>query len=122
MQDIEVLGNKKKGFDFIDKTRQKRFTFALVISYTATSEIPGITVAGEHPDLIKYTGPADAEFIHYGHCKSISVIPMTPDGKPTPALLTKTALEAASIPSVIINAGSKLAPKLPFMDMGLNYG
>jgi len=93
-----------------------------VISYTATSEIPGITVAGEHPDLIKYTGPADAEFIHYGYCKSISVIPMTPDGKPTPALLTKTALEAASIPSVVINAGSKISPKLPFIDMNLEYG
>ena len=122
MHDIEILGNQKAGLDFIDKTRQKRFTFCLVISYTATSEIPGITVAGEHPDLIKYTGPADAEFIHYGHCKSISVIPMTPDGKPTPALLTKTALEAASIPSIVINAGSKIEPKLPFIDMGLGYG
>lgn len=122
MQDIEILGNERAGLEFIERTRQKRFAFALVISYTATSEIPGITVAGEHPDLIKYTGPADAEFIHYGQCKSISVIPMTPDGKPTPALLTKTALEAASIPSVVINAGSKIPPKLPFIDMGLSYG
>ncbi|MDE1763610.1 MAG: TIGR00303 family protein [Thaumarchaeota archaeon] len=122
MQDIEILGNRKAGLDFIDKTKQKRFAFSLVMSYTATSEIPGITVAGEHPDLIKYTGPADAEFIHYGHCKSISVIPMTPDGKPTPALLTKTALEAASIPSIAINAGSKIKPKLPFIDMSLEYG
>lgn len=122
MQDIEILGNRTAGLDFIDKIKQKRFIFSLVISYTATSEIPGITVAGEHPDLIKYTSPADAEFIHYGHCKSISVIPMTPDGKPTPALLTKTALEAASIPNIIINAGSKIAPKLPFIDMDLEYG
>ena len=79
-------------------------------------------MAGEHPDLIKFTGPADAEFIHYGYCRSISVIPMTPDGKPTTALLTKTALEAASIPSVVVNAGSKVSPKLPFIDMNLNYG
>ena len=117
-----MLGNKRKGLEFIRHTEQRKFAFSLVISYTATSEIPGITIAGEHPDLIKYTGPADAEFIHYGHCKSISVIPMTPDGKPTPALLTKTALEAASIPSVVINAGSNILPKLPFIDMGLEYG
>jgi len=117
-----VLGNKQKGLEFIRHTEQRKFAFSLVISYTATSEIPGITIAGEHPDLIKYTGPADAEFIHYGHCKSISVIPMTPDGKPTPALLTKTALEAASIPSVVINAGSNILPKLPFIDMGLEHG
>ena len=122
MQDIEVFGNKQKGLEFIKQTEQKKFIFSLVLSYTATSEIPGITVAGEHPDLIKFTGPADAEFIHYGHCKSISVIPMTPDGKPTPALLTKTALEASSIPSVVVNAGSKVSPKLPFIDMNLDYG
>lgn len=122
MEDIEILGNKSAGLDLVDTMRQKRFVFSLVISYTATSEIPGITVAGEHPDLIKYTGPADAEFIHYGYCKSISVIPMTPDGKPTPALLTKTALEAASIPSIVINAGSKITPRLPFVDVNLAYG
>jgi uncharacterized protein (TIGR00303 family) len=122
LRDIEILGNKQKGFEFIKQIEQKKFVFSLVISYTETSEIPGITMAGEHPDLIKFTGPADAEFIHYGYCKSISVIPMTPDGKPTPALLTKTALEAASIPSIVINAGSKVSPKLPFIDMTLDYG
>jgi uncharacterized protein (TIGR00303 family) len=122
LDDIEILGNKQKGLEFIKQTEQKKFVFSLVISYTATSEIPGITMAGENPDLIKFTGPADAEFIHYGYCKSISVIPMTPDGKPTPALLTKAALEAASIPSIVINAGSKIPPKLPFIDMTLDYG
>lgn len=122
LQDIEILGNKQKGLEFITQTEGKKFIFSLVISYTETSEIPGITMAGEHPDLIKFTGPADAEFIHYGYCRSISVIPMTPDGKPTPALLTKTALEAASIPSVVINAGSKISPKLPFINMDLNPG
>jgi uncharacterized protein (TIGR00303 family) len=116
LQDIEIFGNMQKGLEFIKQTKQKKFIFSLVISYTATSEIPGITIAGEHPDLIKFTGPADAEFIHYGHCKSISVIPMTPDGKPTPAL------EAASISSIVINAGSKVSPKLPFIDMNLDYG
>ena len=35
---------------------------------------------------------------------------MTPDGKPTPGLLTKTALESASIPHLTINAGSKIPP------------
>lgn len=122
MPDIEIFGDKQKGLEFIKQTEQKKFSFCLVISYTATSEIPGITMAGEHPDLIKFTGPADAEFIHYGHCKSISIIPMTPDGKPTPALLTKAALEAASIPSIVVNAGSKVSPKLPFIDMDLEYG
>jgi len=47
---------------------------------------------------------------------------MTPDGKPTPALLTKTALESCSIPHFVINAGSKIAPQLPFIQTGLSHG
>ena len=47
---------------------------------------------------------------------------MTPDGKPTPALLTKVALESASIPHVVINAGSKINPQLPYIQTELPYG
>ena len=122
MQDIEILGNTQGGIDFVQKIKNKKFVFALVISYTATCEIPGITVAGANPDLLKFTAAADAEFLHYGYCKSIDAIPMTPDGKPTPALLTKTALEAASIPSFVINAGSRIIPKLPCLEIGLEPG
>jgi len=122
VQDIEILGNSLKGIDFVKKIENKKSIFSLVISYTATCEIPGITVAGANPDLLKFTAAADAEYLHYGYCKSIDTIPMTPDGKPTPALLTKTALEAASIPSFVVNAGSKVVPKLPCLELGLEPG
>ena len=122
MEDIEILGNTQRGIEFVKRVENKKFVFSLVISYTATCEVPGITVAGANPDLLKFTAAADAEFLHYGYCKSIDAIPMTPDGKPTPALLTKTALEAASIPSFIINAGSKIIPKLPCLEFGLESG
>ena len=122
MQDIEILGNISQGSDFIKKIKNKKFVFSFVISYTATCEIPGITVAGANPDLLKFTAAADAEFIQYGYCKSIDAMPMTPDGKPTPALLTKVALETASIPCFVINAGSKVIPKLPCVELGLEPG
>ena len=122
MKDIEIFGNIEKGNDFIKKTQNKKFVFSFVTSYTHTCEIPGITVAGANPDLLKFTSAADAEFLHYGYCKSIDAIPMTPDGKPTPAILTKVALEAASIPCFVINAGSKIFPKLPYIDLGLEPG
>ncbi|MGI0027782.1 MAG: nicotinate mononucleotide-dependent phosphoribosyltransferase CobT [Nitrosopumilaceae archaeon] len=122
MQDIEILGNIQRGIDFVKRVENKKFVFSLVISYTATCEIPGITIAGANPELLKFTAAADAEFLHYGYCKSIDEIPMTPDGKPTPALLTKTALEAASIPNFIVNAGSKIVPKLPCLELGLESG
>ena len=122
MRDIEILGNTSQGADFIRKTKNKKFVLSFVISYTATCEIPGITVAGANPDLLKFTPAADAEFLKYGYCKSIDAIPMTPDGKPTPALLTKVALEAASIPCFVVNAGSKVVPKVPCVELGLEPG
>ena len=122
MDEIEILGNSEKGKNFVQKIEKNDFLFSFVISYTETSEIPGITIAGADQESIKYTPAADAEFLHYGFCKSIEKIPMTPDGKPTPAILSKVALESASIPHVIVDAGSKIKPKLPFFHLDLDSG
>jgi uncharacterized protein (TIGR00303 family) len=121
-KDIEILGEAQTGAKFLESLKKRQFLFSLVISYTDTCTIPGITVAGKNPALLQYTPPADAEFLNFGYCKCINVIPMTPDGKPTPALLTKTALESASIPNIVINAGSKVSPRLPYFETGLAYG
>ncbi len=122
LDDFEFFGNVNKANDFIDELKSGDFLFSLVISYTATCEICGITFAGADKDSIKFTPPADAEYLYYGYCKTIDKIPMTPDGKPTPALLTKTALESCSIPHMVINAGSKISPQLPFIQTGLLHG
>lgn len=121
-KDIDIFVDKQKGLTFLENIERKKFLFSLVISYTETCLIPGITIAGKNPELLKYTSPADAEFLNFGYCRCIDAVPMTPDGKPTPALLTKTALEAASIPNIVINAGSKIKPLLPCFDTGLSYG
>lgn len=122
MKDVDIFIDQQNGQKFLDSLQNKHFLFSLVISYTDTCTIPGITVAGKNPGLLQYTPPADAEFLNFGYCKCINVIPMTPDGKPTPALLTKTALEAASISNIVINAGSKILPKLPYFETGLSFG
>ena len=122
MENFELFGNVKQGRNFIESMKSKNFLFSFVISYTETCEIPGITFAGADKDSIQFTPPADAEYLHYGYCKTIDKIPMTPDGKPTPGLLTKTALESASIPHLTINAGSKISPQLPFIDTDMSFG
>ena len=113
------VDNAKKIIQVLSK---KRFTFGLVASYSETCEIPGITIAGADKEFLKFTAPADSEYIEYGKCVCIPGIPISPDGKPTPGLLTKTALESASIPHLTINAGSKLTPQLPFIETGLSFG
>ncbi len=122
METFELFGNVEQGKIFLDSMKSKRFLFSFVISYTETCEVPGITFAGADKESIQFTPPADAEYLHYGYCKTIDKIPMTPDGKPTPGLLTKTALESASISHLTINAGSKISPQLPFIDTGMSFG
>ena len=122
MSDIEIHCNEEKGQKFIKSIERKHFLFSFVTSYTETCEIPGITVAGAEPDLIKLTPPADSEFLQYGFCKTIDIIPMTPDGKPTPALLTRAVLDFANIPKIVINAGSEIYPKMPFVETNLPFG
>lgn len=106
----------------IKRFATKNPVFVCVISYTATSEIPGLTVAGANAELVKYTSPADSEFLYYGQCKCIDVVPATPDGKPTPALITRAALQAANIPLLVIDAGAKIKPSIPYVSFGLEPG
>lgn len=119
---ISNHGNIESAKEFTNSLEKSQFTFCLVISYTETSEIPGITIAGADKEFLKFTSPADAEFLRHGHCKCIDTIPMSPDGKPTPALLTKVALDSAKIPHFIINAGSKISPDIPHFDSQLEFG
>ena len=122
MEEIELGGNTGLARKFVDSVRSGRILFSLAISYTETAEVPGITFAGADRESIQLTPPADAEYLHYGYCKTTDRIPMTPDGKPTPGLMTKAALESASIPHITVNAGSKVAPQLPFVESGLPFG
>ncbi|AHF80351.1 nicotinate mononucleotide-dependent phosphoribosyltransferase CobT [Thermococcus paralvinellae] len=85
----------------------------VVLGNTEISTISGISVAGATPELTKLTPPADAEYLFYEKPKIIDVIPVTPEGHPTPAIITKAAKELADFPIVIVRGGTYLAPLVP---------
>ncbi len=122
MDGIKIALNEDKGKKFIESIQGRGFRFVLSIAYTATAEIDGITVAGADKDMIKYTPPADAEFLYSGRCKCIDTIPATPDGKPTPALITRAALRLAGIKPYIIDAGSKIKPMVSHYTLSVKHG
>ena len=99
-----------------------RAVFVLVMSHTAPCRIPGISVAGAGPDAMHLTPPADAEYVALGRCRVMDGIPVTPDGKPTPALMTRAALVAAGIPFVAVSAGSATKPRIPYVETGIEPG
>ncbi len=113
------MGDRARVEQFCADTLGKNPLFVCTISGTRTSRIPGITVAGANPELLKATPAADAELLFYGKCLSIEGIPATPDGKPTPALITRTALTLADIQFLIVDSGAEVKPKAPYISMGV---
>ena len=118
----DIIRLNQSSSSLLNKFSTTNPIFICVISHTETSEIPGITIAGANPDLVKFTSAADSEFLYYGHCKCINNIPVTPDGKPTPAIITRTALQLTDIPFLIVDAGSKIKPFIPYVSFGLEPG
>ncbi len=111
-----------KGDSNISDILKGKVVYLLVVGNTKTAEVPGITVAGANPELIKYTPPADAELLYYGKCLSIDGVPATPDGKPTPALISYTALRLTGTPFFVVNSGLMVKPKIPFVDIDAPVG
>ncbi|NJE61283.1 nicotinate mononucleotide-dependent phosphoribosyltransferase CobT [Thermococcus sp. 21S7] len=87
--------------------------FLLVLGNTEISTVPGISVAGATPELTKLTPVADAEYLFHEKPLTIDVIPVTPEGHPTPAIITKAAKELAGFPVLAVRGGTYLAPLVP---------
>ena len=117
----EVLKGEGDAERFIELLKGNA-VFAFAIGNTRTAEVPGITVAGANPELIKFTPPADAELLHYGHCRIIPFPPATPDGKPTPALITYTALRITGVPFFVVDSGLMAKPNIPYFNIAAPVG
>ncbi|MCW3995580.1 MAG: TIGR00303 family protein [Candidatus Bathyarchaeota archaeon] len=120
--DVLFANNELKARGFLDEIEAKNPLFICTIATTETGKIPGLSAAGANPDFTDFTPPADAELLLLGKCKSIQGVPITPDGIPTPALITTSALHLADIPVLVVNGGVKVKPQIPFVDIGGNSG
>jgi len=120
--DVLIANNPLKAKAFLEEIEGKKPLFICTIATTETGKIPGLSAAGANPDFTDFTPPADAELLLLGKCKSIQGIPITPDGIPTPGLITTSALHLADIPVLVVNGGVKVKPQIPFVDLGGNSG
>jgi uncharacterized protein (TIGR00303 family) len=116
--DILKAFEPSKAESFLKEIEGKDPIFVCTIATTETAKIKGISAAGKDPEFTDYTPPADMEYLYYGRCRCIDGVPVTPDGIPTPALITKVAIDMSVIPVVIVDAGSKIKPQAPFLDIG----
>ncbi|MEZ0320041.1 MAG: nicotinate mononucleotide-dependent phosphoribosyltransferase CobT [Pyrobaculum sp.] len=94
----------------------KPAVMVIVIGTTDISLIPGISVAGATPEMTHYTPALDVEYLIYGRPRTLDIIPVTPTGIPTPALVTRAV--AYDVPKLVANAGSRVPPRCPYVDLG----
>jgi uncharacterized protein (TIGR00303 family) len=120
--DVLSVYNESKAKGFLDQIQDKNPLFILTIATTETAKISGISAAGKYPEFTDFTPPADAELLLLGKCKSIAGVPVTPDGIPTPALITMSALRLAGIPVIVASGGLKVKPQIPYIELGGSPG
>jgi uncharacterized protein (TIGR00303 family) len=116
--DILLIHEQNRGEAFLNSLKGKNPLFICTIGTTETAKIPGISAAGKYPELTDYTPPADVELLLLGRCRCIAGVPVTPEGIPTPALITMSALRLANIPTLVVSGGLKVNPNVPFLDLG----
>lgn len=102
--------------------RPRRPLFICIISNTDTGKIPGISAAGTSPDLTDYTPGADAELVETNRIITMPELPEAPGGSPTPAIVTKAALNLTGIPSLFVASGLRKKPAIPYVELGGQAG
>jgi len=93
-----------KGIGDIEFSRENTI-FVLIAGTTEVSLRSGITAAGASPEFTRITPTVDAEIIGEGKCLSTADPPMTPEGIPTPAIVSRAILDLTGLRSLIVNGG-----------------
>jgi uncharacterized protein (TIGR00303 family) len=92
--------------------------FALVLGFTETGLIAGISTAGATPKDRQYTAIADAEFLIKGVCPHprYPLPPLTVGA--SPAYISRAVVEKLTIPVKVFNAGLPIPPAVDYIELG----
>lgn len=96
--------------------------FVLAAGTTRTAEIDGISAAGAAPDLMAHTPSADVEIVEYGRPVRAPIVPVSPSGCPTPAVITRAVRERLGFELTVIDAGLIRPTSTPTVSVGAQGG
>lgn len=96
--------------------------FVLVGGTTRTAAIDGISAAGAEPSLMAHTPAADAEILEYGQTVRSPVVPVSPTGCPTPAVISRAVRESLGFPLTVVDAGMAEPSGAPVVQLGADPG
>lgn len=96
--------------------------FVLVGGNTETARIDGISAAGADPDAMVHTPSADLEIVEYGRPVQAPVVPVSPTGCPTPAVITRAVRELLEFDVLAVDAGLARPTTAPTVTIGDEVG
>ncbi|UIP00297.1 TIGR00303 family protein [Halobaculum sp. CBA1158] len=94
----------------------------LVAGTTETADIEGISAAGADPELMRHTPGADLDVVVHGRPTLAPVVPVSPTGCPTPAVVTRAARELLGLDVLAVDAGIAGRTGAPTVDVGRGPG
>lgn len=89
---------------------------------TRTARIDGISAAGADPEVMVHTPSADVEIVAYGRPVRAPVVPVSPSGCPTPAVVTRAVRERLGFDVTVLDAGLARPTGAPTVDVGADPG
>ncbi|QSG03470.1 nicotinate mononucleotide-dependent phosphoribosyltransferase CobT [Natranaeroarchaeum sulfidigenes] len=96
--------------------------FVLAAGTTRTATIEGISAAGATPELMADTPAIDAEILVYGQPVSSDLVPVSPTGCPTPAVISRAVRERVGFDVTVIDAGLAAETDAPTVSVGAQPG
>lgn len=114
---LKVYSQPQIAINWLDRFAGKRPLMALVLGFTETGLLPGISAAGLTPSDRYFTALADAEFLYRGPQTSYQYALPPLQAGASPTLITKAILSALDFPLQLFNAGLPYPPSVPCISL-----
>lgn len=110
---VKVVGH----LDLREWSAVRGVDLLVFIASTRVSTIPGISLAGPSPKATLYTPALDLEYLVLGRPRSADTVPVTPDGIPTPAVITRAVVGLTRLRVLAVDVGSYVKPRIPVVSI-----
>lgn len=91
--------------------------FVIAAGTTRTAAIEGISAAGGDADVMRHTPSADVEIVEYGRPVCAPVVPVSPSGCPTPAVVTRAVRKRLKFDTLLLDAGLAMPTAAPTVNV-----
>lgn len=102
---VQTYSHQSQGGEWLRRFYGQRPLFALLLGFTETALLPGISAAGATPADRRFTALADAEFIYHGP-RAVCHFPLPPlQAGASPAIISRAVIQQQGIPTWLFDAG-----------------